>query len=150
MLGGLWHRLTREPISRRNLTAPVRTLRAASQKVSVVFVEVTPLQAARLAQSWCSFWNTSPWGGRKIAPAESAELEREWIHCADIILLAAVRASIADAVVFNTAIAKGMQDVQRLTPQSIAKAGSAAMEGGSVLFWSDLSGLLLVVVGAPS
>jgi hypothetical protein len=122
----------------------------ASQTARLVAVDVLPVQAAQLAQSWCSYWNTSSWGGRSVPVTESAELEREWIACADKILLARVRESFRDAAVFNSAIAQGMVGAGRLSARAIADAGDAAMQGGSVLFWSDLAGLLLVVVACDS
>lgn len=147
MMGGLWHRMTRERISRRNLvTTPARTMEGAIQTARLVPIEVSPVHAAQLAQSWCSFWNTSSWGGRSVPAVEAAALEREWIAVADRILLERVRAELRDAVVFNSAIAQGMIAAGRLTPRAIADAGESAMQGGSVVFWSDLAGLLLVVV----
>ena len=150
MMGGLWHRLTREPISRRNLAQlPARTVRGASQKTSIVFADVTQEHAALIARDWCAFWNTSVWGGRTVDREEAEGLERAWIETAGRVLLPGIRETLRDAVVFNSAIAQGMLAVERLTAKAIHDAGGAAMSGGGVLFWSDLTGLVFVVVQCP-
>jgi hypothetical protein len=101
----------------------------------------------QLLLAYGGFWRTGTYGNAPRPGTEAETWEKEWVRCAEPFLVP-VQELVADAVVFNSAIGRGLLQVNRLTDRAIFEAGEYARETGGILYWSDLTGLLVIDVSA--